>query len=114
MKTIMLGVALVIIFSSCTIRSHPMDMTQAVQSARTRADHERLAKHYEDAARQMEAKAAEHEKLRIQYERYRGMYSRDAQNLIDHCQRLLRAYEQAVEENFAMAKSHRLLAAGAN
>lgn len=45
-----------------------MDMTQAVQSAKTRSDHENLAKHYQDAAKEMQAKAAVHKKLLAQYE----------------------------------------------
>jgi hypothetical protein len=36
-----------------------MDMTQAVQSARTRRDHENLAKYYEEAAKEVQAKAAD-------------------------------------------------------
>ena len=36
-----------------------MDMTQAVQRARTRSDHENLAKYYEEAAKEVQAKTAE-------------------------------------------------------
>ena len=36
---------------------HPMDMTSAVRNAKTRADHNALARHYEDAAKKMQAKA---------------------------------------------------------
>ena len=36
-----------------------MDMTQAVQSAGTRSDHENLAKYYEKAAKEVQAKMAE-------------------------------------------------------
>jgi hypothetical protein len=45
-----------------------MDMTQAVQSAKTRSDHDALAKHYEDAATEMRAETDEHKKLLAQYE----------------------------------------------
>ena len=34
-----------------------MDMTQAVQNAKTRSDHEALAKHYEEAAKVMQDEA---------------------------------------------------------
>jgi hypothetical protein len=53
---------------SCTINPHPMDMSQSVQSAKSRSDHENLAKHYDQAAQNMLAQAAEHKKLLGQYE----------------------------------------------
>jgi len=47
---------------------HPMDMNLALQNAKTKADHEELAKHYEEAAEEMQVKADEHKKLLGQYE----------------------------------------------
>jgi hypothetical protein len=87
-----------------------MDMTQAVQSAKTRSDHEALAKHYEDAAKDMQAKAEEHKKLLTQYEARKTLYGKEAQSLISHCQGLVRIYEQAAKENLSMARSHREMA----
>jgi len=115
MKTIT-SLALVAIFAllgSCTINPHPMDMTQAVQSAKTRSDHESLAKHYEDAAKDMQAKSAEHKKMLAQYEANKGLYGKQAQSLTSHCQGLVRIYEQAAAENMSMAESHRQMAAEA-
>ena len=98
---------------SCTINPMPMDMTQAVQSAKTRSDHDALAKHYEDAAKEMQAKAAEHKKMLVQYEARKSLYGKQGQPLISHCQGLIRIYEQAAKENIGMAQSHRELAAEA-
>jgi hypothetical protein len=115
MKTIT-SFALVAIFAllgSCTINPHPMDMTQAVQSAKTRSDHESLAKHYEDAAKEMQAKVAEHKKMLAQYETRKSLYGKQAQSLISHCQGLIRIYEQAAAENRSMAESHRQMASEA-
>ena len=115
MKTI-LTFALVAVFGlleSCTINPHPMDMTQAVQSAKTRSDHDALAKHFEDAAKEMRAKAEEHKKMLAQYEAKKGLYGKQAQTLISHCQGLVRIYEQATAENMNMAESHRQMAAEA-
>ncbi len=113
-KIISLAVfALLGLLGSCTINPHPMDMTQAVQSATTRGDHEALAKHYEDAAKEMQAKAEEHKKLLANYEAKRGLYGKQAQSLISHCQGLMRIYEQAGAENLSMAESHRRIAAEA-
>jgi len=115
MKTIT-SLALVAIFAllgSCTINPHPMDMTQAVQSAKTRGDHESLARHYEDAAKEMRAKVDEHKKLLAQYEARKSLYGKQAQSLISHCQGLVRIYEQAAAENMSMVESHRQMAAEA-
>ena len=113
MKTIM-SFAFLAVFGlllSCTINPHPMDMTQAVQSAKTRSDHDALVKHYEDAAKEMRAKADEHKKLLVQYEAKRSLYGKQAQSLISHCQGLVRVYEQAAAENTTMAQSHREMTA---
>jgi hypothetical protein len=90
-----------------------MDMTQAVQGAKTRSDHENLAKHYEDAAKDMQVKSADHKKMLAQYEANKGMYGKQAQSLISHCQGLVRIYEQAAAENLSMAESHRQMGAEA-
>jgi hypothetical protein len=90
-----------------------MDMTQAVQSAKSTGDHDTLAKHYEDAAKEMQAKAAEHKKLLAQYQAKKALYGKHAQDLMNHCQGLIRIYEQAAAENMAMVKSHRAMAAEA-
>ena len=98
---------------SCTINPHPMDMTQAVQQAKTRSDQEALAKHYEDGAKEMQSTADEHRKMLAQYEANKALYGKQAQSLISHCQGLVRIYEQAASENKSMADSHRQMAAEA-
>ena len=115
MKTLnyLATVALFALLVSCTINPHPMDMTQAVQSAKTRSDHEALAKHYEDAAKEMQAKVDEHKKMLSDYQARRSLYSKQAGDLINHCQGLIRVYEQAAAENMSMAKLHREIAAEA-
>ena len=106
-------VAMFGLFASCSINPHPMDMAQAVQSAKTRADHEALAQHYDDAAKEMQAKADEHKKLLAHYQANKGLYGKQAQPLISHCQGLVRIYEQAAAENKSMADAHRQMAAEA-
>ncbi|MDP3332248.1 MAG: hypothetical protein Q8S55_09730 [Methylococcaceae bacterium] len=86
---------------------HPMDMSQAVQSATSKADHEVLAQHYEEAAKEMQLKVEEHKKILSQYEREPWLLGRQAQSFKNHCQWLINAYEKAAEENLSMAKLHR-------
>ncbi len=88
---------------------HPMDMTSAVQNAKTSADHNALAKHYEDAAKEMQAKVREHENLLNEYEIH-PYYGKRAQDLKAHCEVLIRSYERAAEANMGMAKIHRQMA----
>ena len=103
-------IALLVLLGSCTINPHSMNMTQAVQSAKSPGDHEALAKHYADAAREMQLKADEHKKMLAQYQAKKDLYGKHAQDLMNHCQGLIRIYEQAAAENTAMAKSHREMA----
>jgi len=86
---------------------HPMDMSQAVQNASSKADHEALAKHYEEAAKDLQLKVEEHKKLLSQYQSKSYIYGKQADTLISHCRMLINAYEKAAEANLSMAAMHR-------
>ena len=97
--------------ASCSeMNPHPMDMSQAVQSASSKADHEALAKHYDEAAAEMQAKADEQKKMLGHYESKSYLYGRHAEDIEEHCQALIRAYENAAEANRKLAATHRALA----
>jgi hypothetical protein len=89
---------------------HPMDMSQAVQSAASKADHEALAEHYDEAANEMQLKVDEHKKLLDQYQSHSYLYGRQAEDLKAHCQELINVYEKAVIANKKMAEMHRNMA----
>lgn len=100
------------LLASCAqMNPQPMDMAQAVKNARTSADHNALAKRYEDAAREMDIKVREHKKELEEYEYNSNHYGKRAQDLQAHCRGLIRYYEQAAEANREMAEIHRQLAA---
>ncbi|WP_411725940.1 hypothetical protein [Methyloglobulus sp.] len=86
---------------------HSRDMSQAVHNPKSKADHEALAQHYEDVAKEMQAKVEEHKKILSQYEREPWLFGKQATGYGVHCQRLIDVYEKAVEENLEMAKMHR-------
>ncbi len=93
------------LLSACAeMNPHPMDMNLAVQNAKTKADHEALAQHYEEAAKQMQLKVEEHKKLLSQYE---SKSYRQSKIFKDHCQWLINDYAKAAEENLSMANLHR-------
>ncbi len=99
--------ALGLLTACAEMNPHSMDMSQAVQNAETKADHEALAKHYEEAADEMQIKVDEHKKLLSQYESKAYLYGRQAQSFKNHCQWLITAYEKAVVSNRRMAEMHR-------
>jgi hypothetical protein len=110
MKTkslITLALALSLLSACAEMNPHPMDMSQAVQNATSKADHEALAQHYEEAAKEMQLKVEEHKKLLSQYESKSYLYGRQAEDLKAHCLRLIDVYEKAAEANLEMAKMHR-------
>ena len=99
--------ALGLLTACAEMNPHPMDMSQAAQNAKSKADHKALAQHYEEAAKEMQLKVDEHKKLLSQYESKSYLYGRQAQSIKDHCQWLINAYEKAVDSNRKMAEMHR-------
>lgn len=100
------------LLASCAqMKPQPMDMTQAAQKARSGPDQNALAKRYEDAAKEMQAKVQEHKKQLEEYEYHSYLYGKQAQNLQAHCRGLIHYYEQAAKANREMAEIHRQLAA---
>jgi hypothetical protein len=89
---------------------HPMDMTTVIQNTKTKADHEVLATHYEQAAQDAEAKVEEHKKLLDQYQAHSYLYGRQALMLEEHCQSMIHEYQQIATANLQMAKLHRQIA----
>jgi len=79
-----------------------------IEHARTRADHEDLAAHFEREAKTLRAKANEHEEMVRSY-RWSG-YAAANTDYVRHCKELARTYLKAAEDNLGLAKLHRGLA----
>ena len=95
---------------ACAQRNpHPMDMTSALASAKTKADHEALAAHYEQAAKAAQAEVVEHKKLLDEYKAKSYLYGKQTSMLEDHCQALVNSYQQVADANLQMAKLHRAM-----
>ncbi len=93
--------------------AEPVDAPEiraAAQKATTRSDHEAVAKYYEDAARQMQAKVKEQKELLEQYQEKSYLYGRQAQDLQSHTEALVRDYEQTVSATLQEATLHRQIA----
>lgn len=91
------------------------DVTEAqITAARTRADHETIAKAYESDAAAAEASAREHETMVQSYKvAARGPKGESAKAMVTHCEGLVKAYRAAAKEFRALAAEHRKLAAAA-
>jgi hypothetical protein len=87
-----------------------MDMTNAIRNAKTSADYEALARHYEDAAKNMQAKADQQKRMLTEYQVHGYYYGRKTEDLIEHSQALVRVYQEAGDTNMNMAHYYRRLA----
>lgn len=96
-------------------------LEQKIEAARTGADHSEIAAIYEQQAGTDKESVERHRRLARAYERgwvWAGpkvgavvSARRANQSLIAHCENLARIYQQAAEENLALATEHRQLAA---
>jgi hypothetical protein len=102
--------ALGLLVSCAHIDPHPADMSSSVRNARTSADHNALAKHYEDAAKRMQAKAQIQKNMMKEYTQHGYYYGRRTEDLQEHTEALIRIYQEAAEANRNMAKFHHRLA----
>jgi hypothetical protein len=84
---------------------------KATESARTYAEHDRLAQRYQSAAKELRAKAEEQKKRLQHLEEKSYLYGRQAQDNKSHTAALLSRYERAVEDNVKLAAHHRNMAA---
>jgi hypothetical protein len=85
----------------------------AIQAVAASSEHIVLAKRFEDAAREMQAKADEQKKLLEQYEQTH-LYGWQARNLKSQTAALIHKYEQAARSNMKEAMIHRQMAKQAN
>ena len=81
----------------------------AIQTATAPSEHSVLARRFEGAAHEMQAKADEQKTLLEQYEQTR-LYGWQAHNLKSHTTALIRKYEQAARANMKEAMAHRQMA----
>jgi hypothetical protein len=79
-------------------------------SAKTYADHEKLAKQYQNTAKEMLKKAEEQKKLLQHYEEKSYLYGRQAQDKQSHTVALLHKYERTAEDDIKQAAFHRQMA----
>ncbi|KIO48252.1 hypothetical protein SQ11_13300 [Nitrosospira sp. NpAV] len=93
-----------------TVKAENLTDQSAIQLVASSSEHSVLAKDFEDAARQMQAKSDEQKKLLEHYEDKSYLYGKQAQDLQSHTSALIRKYEQAARSNMKEAIAHRQMA----
>jgi len=84
-------VGMMLVVTACApVGKVALEMGPMIESARTKADHEALAAHYEQEARALQDTAATHERMAQAYQR--SDYGKIGTTLIQHCEFLARTY----------------------
>lgn len=83
---------------------------RAGKSAKTYADHDKLANQYQNTAKEMLTKAEEQKKLLQHYEEKSYLYGRQAQDKQSHTSALLHKYERTAKEDLKQAAFHQQMA----
>jgi len=107
-------VALLICFSTPTIRAFAkqhMVMSDMITMAKTPADHEKLAAHYEQEAKAARAKAEEHKKMAEAYRKEGGPLI-EKLHFDQHCDSLVKSFSEMADEFEALAKAEHEAAKG--
>ena len=108
------AVLAIALLASCAqmspLEARDSDIRKAAESARTYADHDRLAKQYESTAKELLVKAEEQKKLLQHYEEKSYLYGRQAQDNQSHTSALLNKYQQAAAETIKQAAFHHKMA----
>lgn len=86
------------------------NIAKAAEQATTYADHDRLAKQYENTAKELLVKAEEQRKKLQHYEEKSYLYGRQAQDYQSHTSALLSKYQRAAEETIKQAAFHHKIA----
>lgn len=78
----------------------------------TGSDHAALTRHYENLAKEAEAKLKENRAALEEYEEHSYYYGRQGLDLHSHALGNIRYYEESVKENLNNAEQHRKMVSG--
>jgi|GEM_PF-432429 len=87
------------------------DNMKIVQNAKTYSDHDNLASHYDNLAKEMVAKVEEKKISLEDYDDHSYYYGRQGQDFKSHTLANIRYYEEAAQEALQQANFHRKIAA---
>jgi hypothetical protein len=81
-----------------------------IEAAQAPADHETIARAFDDEAMRLDGKAKEHERMANTYRSAASKKGPDTAAMRAHCLKLAKQYSDAAEENRALAAAHRAMA----
>ncbi|SDY30742.1 hypothetical protein [Nitrosomonas sp. Nm33] len=117
MKTkISLTTLLMVSFLSACAQMNPVSSMQSNEigngnlNAIDRSNHDALAQHYENTAKELQVKLQEQQKLLKEYEDHNYYYGRKGQNLNSQTSAKVRHLEKLIKENLDEAAIHRKMA----
>ena len=97
-------------------RSRQRDLPNAIENAKTAADHEALAAYFDGEAKAARATAERHRRMAALYGKHpmpsgaKGTRASLGRTMPPHCDKLVASYEAAAAEYEAMAAAHREMA----
>ena len=94
---------------SAQVTATDFDVTTAIESVSTKADHEKIAMYFEREAEDLDVKVAQHQRMSKAYQ-HGGHLRALSTRMRAHCDKLITIYQAAATENREMANSHRKLA----
>ena len=86
------------------------DMAMMIENAKTAADHEKIAKHYDMEAAEAKKQAELHRKMEKSYSVGPFAGKGTPTPMPQHCAALAKYYEEAAKEYTALAAAHRQMA----
>jgi hypothetical protein len=92
------------------------ELKKLIATANTAADHERLSKHYEAKAVQLEAESKDHKEEAAEYRRSAGGHEAKhpmSGKTAGHCEYFAQKYAEAAKEARQLAADHMAMAKGA-
>lgn len=109
-KIVLAGVALTVILASGCVDQQVKQHAQAAEfltpAAKSRADHEAVAAHYDQAAVEASKEAELMKKHLAIYESETWLYGKQKDSFVSHCKTLIERYQDIAKENQAMARLH--------
>lgn len=84
------------------------ELKNLIANAETKADHERIAQHFDAEAANYEVEAKEHGERAAIYQSSRAIYQND--QMFKHCDALSKSLQQAASDARALAAEHREIA----
>ena len=112
MKALKLSTQLPLLALTLLVFCAQINSSVAAQPEVALNDHEVLVRHYENLAKEAEAKLQENKAVLEEYEAHSYYYGRQGQDLQSHATANIREYEKALKESLSNADLHRKIAAG--